>query len=196
MLTSKELKTLEPFLEDINRECTFRELKGQAKSNNATQRSIRKFLDRGLLTERKVGNLKLYRLGQPAFIWLELYMNENLQKPVQLSMNILRRELVRTGSFFSIIIFGSYANSTQKKDSDLDVAVIVPQDNDDIRVAVGTASRRSILKLHPHIISEKDFRSMLSADYPNLVKEIRKNNRPTYNAEAFYMLYATLPGQG
>jgi len=193
MFTKKQLRVLEPFLAHLFREYSYKELKGKEKSNNSIQSAIKRFKDKSLLTERKLGTSKLYSLNQKnelAYPLLELMTQEKLSPIVKKSIVILKKELEKYTLFYSIVIFGSYANNTPKKKSDLDVAVIIPNKSPEknLKIAVHSAENKSLLNLDVHIITVDDFKGMLTAEYANLGKEIANQNLPVYNVEIFYKI--------
>lgn len=193
MYSKKQLRVLEPFLTNFFREYSYKELKGKEKSNNAIQSSIKRFKDKNLLAERKVGTSKLYSLNQKSesvYLLLELMAQEKLSLTVKKSIAILRKELEKYTLFYSLVIFGSYANNTHKKDSDLDVAVIIPDKSPEknLKIAVHLAENKSLLNLDAQIITVEDFKEMLTAEYANLGKEIATKNLPVYNAEIFHKI--------
>ncbi len=193
MYSRKQLRVLEPFLTNLFREYSYKELKNKEKSNNATQSAIKRFKDKNLLLERKIGTSKLYSLNQKnesVHPLLELMAQEKLSLAVKKSIAILRKELEKYTLFYSLVIFGSYANNTHKKSSDLDVAVIIPDKSleKNLKIAVHSAENKSLLNLDVHIVTVNDFKDMLTAEYANLGKEIATKNLPVYNAEIFYKI--------
>ncbi len=193
MYSKKQLRVLEPYLVNFFREYSYKELKGKEKSNNAVQSAIKRFKDKNLLMERKLGTSKLYSLNQKnelVYPLLELMAQEKLSLIVKKSITILRKELEKYILFYSVVIFGSYANNTHKKDSDLDMAVIIPDESfeKDLKIAVHSAENKSLLNLDVHIITVDDFKEMLTAEYADLGKEIATKNLPVYNAEIFYKI--------
>lgn len=193
MFSKKQLRVLEPYLVNFFREYSYKELKGKEKSNNAIQSAIKRFKDKSLLTERKLGTSKLYSLNQKnelVYPLLELMAQEKLSLIVKKSIAILRKELEKYTLFYSLVIFGSYANNTPKKNSDLDLAIIIPDKSleKNLKIAIHSAENKSLLNLDVHIITADDFKEMLTAEYANLGKEIATKNLPVYNAEIFYKI--------
>jgi predicted nucleotidyltransferase len=193
MFSSKQLRVLEPFLTNLFREYSYKELKGKEKSNNAIQSAIKRFKNQNILIERKLGTSKLYSINQNnelVFPLLELIAYEKVPLVVKKSIAILRKELDKYTWFYSLVIFGSYANNTSKKDSDLDLAVIIPDKSQEknLKIAINSAKNKSLLNLDVHIIVMEEFKEMLTAEYANLGKEIANKNLPFFNAEIFYKI--------
>jgi predicted nucleotidyltransferase len=195
LITTKQLKIFNIFSKNIFKEYTYKELKelSKEKSNSVLQNAIKKFLKEGLISERKIGTSKLYKINynnDKVYAYFDIGINENLNKLVKRSISIIKQELNKYSFFYSLVIFGSYANSTFKEKSDLDIAIFIQDKNKkkNFKVAVNSAENKSLIGLDVHIITAKDFLEMLSANYENLGKEIIRKNLPIYNSIIFYKL--------
>ncbi len=59
-----------------------------------------------------------------------------------------------------IYLFGSFSRGEERKDSDIDVAVVLSKkETDDIVGEVGVATIGIDTRIEPHIFSEKDFKT-------------------------------------
>jgi len=59
-----------------------------------------------------------------------------------------------------IYLFGSFSRGDERKDSDIDVAVVLRQkETDDLVGEVGVATIGIDTRIEPHIFSEKDFKT-------------------------------------
>jgi predicted nucleotidyltransferase len=195
MLTEKQLKIFGLLGKNTFKEYTFKELKASSKekSHSLLQNAIRKFLKEELITERKIGNSKLYTINhnnEKVHNYLGLHNQESLSKPVQTSIKYVREALDKEEIFYSLIIFGSYADRTFTKKSDLDLAVFIPNEikNKRIEIALNSASNKTLIEIDYHVITVKELEEMLKADYENLGKQIARKNLPIYNISIFYKL--------
>jgi predicted nucleotidyltransferase len=195
MLTEKQLKIFGLLGKNTFKEYTFKELKASSKekSHSLLQNAIRKFLKEELITERKIGNSKLYTINhnnEKVHNYLGLHNQESLSKPVQTSIKYVREALDKEEIFYSLIIFGSYADRTFTKKSDLDLAVFIPNEikNKRIEIALNSASNKTLIEIDYHVITVKELEEMLKADYENLGKQIARKNIPIYNISIFYKL--------
>ncbi|MBU1199804.1 MAG: nucleotidyltransferase domain-containing protein [Nanoarchaeota archaeon] len=195
MITTKQLKIFSIFSKNVFKEHSYRELKelSGVKSNSVLQNAIKKFLKEELISERKIGTSKLYKINydnDKVYTYFDISIKENLNKLVKKSISIIKQELDKYSFFYSLVIFGSYANSTFREKSDLDIAIFIPDKNQEknFKVAVNSAENKSLIGLDVHIITAEDFLEMLSVDYENLGKEIIRNNLPVYNSAVFYKL--------
>jgi predicted nucleotidyltransferase len=55
-------------------------------------------------------------------------MEGSMEAPVQAELDMLRDIIIQTVPVEQIILFGSYANGTPRKDSDLDLYVVIKDD--------------------------------------------------------------------
>ena len=134
MITEKQLRVLGLFTKNIFSEYTFKDLfiNLKEKSNNFIQLSIKKFLSENLIQERSVGTSKLYKINTDntkVYEYISMYAHNELTKPANESIKTLIEHLDKKMLFYSLVLFGSFAIGEQKKDSDLDIAIIVPDKN-------------------------------------------------------------------
>ena len=195
MLTKKQLSIFGTFIENIFVEYSYKELKrlSKEKSNNALQLAIKEFKKEDLIKEQKIGTSRLYRLNtenESVYHYLSITCQLKLPKQVYEEIKMLKRELEKYVLFYSLIIFGSYADNTYKKDSDLDIAIIVPDNSKDkeIKIALNSNSNKSLIKIDAHIITIQELLEMLKADYENLGKQIAIKNLPVHNINIFYKI--------
>jgi len=130
MLTQIQLKLFEPLTRNLLKEYTIKEIKESSgeKSNNAIALALKKFKDENIVKERRIGRSLLYTLNtdnEVVFNYIQLINNYKLSKSVLRAIERIKEEVEKHTSFFSIVIFGSYAIGKQTKDSDLDVAVFI-----------------------------------------------------------------------
>ncbi len=192
VLTAKQVELLALFrpFEEI----TFSELKKRARerSNNRLQQALAAFEDEGVIRKRGVANVFLYSLelanprthhylGLVTETWLG-----NLPGIDGKEIRRIRETILRTCPFSSIVLFGSFADGTQTKKSDIDVAVFTNEDAKPIELAIGGLRDRHFREMDLWVINKADFQEMLANEEFNLGKEIRKKHRPLHNAAGFY----------
>ncbi len=88
--------------------------------------------------------------------------------------------------FYICLIFGSYAQGKQTKNSDIDVCII--SDNKEINAEIEQITKTLPLKIHLLDFTCKEFISMLKTTELNVGKEIVKNRVLLKGAENFYEL--------
>ena len=133
MLTESQLKIFEPLTRNMLKEYSIKEIKEACgeKSNNAMSLAIKKFKEENLIKERRVGWSLLYNLNldnELVFNYIQLINTKKLPKSVLRAIERIKEDVEKYTSFFSIVIFGSYAIGKQTKDSDLDVAVFIEEE--------------------------------------------------------------------
>lgn len=195
MLTKKQLKILNVFQRNKFKEITWKQVKelSNEKSSSVIQNAIKTFLTEELITEKKVGTSKLYIINHKnnkVYTYFEIYNKESLPKQVLKSIKELEDSLDKHTLFYSIVIFGSYASEEQKKDSDLDIAVFIEQEDKRkiIEAVFKSMELKSLIKIDGHVITKDEFLEMLKVDYENLGKEIVRKHLIIHNPAIFYSL--------
>jgi predicted nucleotidyltransferase len=202
MLTQKQLYLLGLFQKNIYREHSYKEIKAYSKekSNSVIQRATRQFKKENLVFEKQVGTSKLYSLNQAndkVFVYLELLSQEKLSPLLKKSIEIIRQEL-SSFTFYSLVVFGSYAEGKANEMSDLDLAVFVPDpvQKKELEISLHSANNKSLIKIDYHIITETELMEMLTVKYENVGKEIWRKNLPIYNSLLFYRIINKLISNG
>ena len=195
MLTDNQLRILEPLTRNILKEYTIKEIKEDCneKSNNALALALKKFKEENLVRERRVGRSLLYILNidnDMVFNYVQLINTKKLPKSALRAIERIKEDIEKYTSFFSIIVFGSYAIGKQTKDSDLDVAVFIEEENKRkiIEGSIKSSELKTPLKVDGHVISKDEFLEMLKLDEENLGKQIVRKHLSIYNPHIFYSL--------
>ncbi len=145
-----------------------------------------KLKNEGLLQISKVGNTNQCRFNYKydGKIWMvEDSRRNTLLKNKNIKVIFDRVNDVEN-PFFTLLLFGSYANNKSKKYSDIDLCLITD-------VTQLNAKIKQIVRLLPLNIQLLDFtvdefRSMLDTKKQNVGKEIVNNNVVLHNIEGFY----------
>ncbi len=195
MLTKKQLKLLKPFLANIFKEYGQRELGRLAheRSNNAVQLALQAFDKENIVISQRVGTSKRYKINlgnEPSYDYLTLLKYDGLPKIVSQSVEGMKKQIEKYTLFYSLVIFGSYAVGQQHKDSDLDIAILLPDKTQEtnMKIAQNMASMSSLLKPHVQIITYNDMHAMLVNKDVNVGKEIARKHRAVHNVNIFYKI--------
>ncbi|MEK6889329.1 MAG: nucleotidyltransferase domain-containing protein [Nanoarchaeota archaeon] len=195
MLTKKQIALLKPFQRNIFQEYGFRELGRLAgeKSHNALQLALKQFLKEKLVKERQIGVSKLYQLNtdnEAIYDYLELIKYGGLPKSAQYSIDSIKKEIEKYTLFYSLVIFGSYAFGEQKRDSDLDVAVLIPDETQrkKMDIAINMSEIHSLIHTHIFAFTFNEFFEMLTNKEANVGKEIANKHRAVHNINIFYKI--------
>ncbi len=195
MLTKKQLKILEPMTKDLFREYMYKELKSLSheKSGNGFQLALNKFKEENLITERRIGTsalLKANLQNELLYNYISIINLNKLPKKQLETVHMLKNEIEKDVLFYSLVVFGSHADNTQTSKSDLDMAIFVAnkEKETEIKIAINTIKKMSLIEMDCHIITEGEFLDMLRADYTNVGKLMATKNLPLINAGIFYKL--------
>ena len=194
MLTRKQLEILKVFWENPWRGFSFSELKKELEESSSSklQKAIKDFKKEGLVKISNIGRTTLISLNfdnNKLFDYFSIFNWEFKNIPYDSLYNI-QREILKETEFFSIVIFGSYALGKQKKDSDLDVVIIVENKNVKKKVipVVKSVKRKTMNEIHELVFTRKEFLEMLKVDEENVGKEIARKNLVFYGLINFYKL--------
>lgn len=194
MITKRQLTILGIMAKEIFRGYTFNEIMklSNEKSNSGIQRAIKEFLNEKLLFAKKFGNVNVYYLNienLKVFDYLGIcYKEKSFGKVVNEDLSIILDEISRKDAFAIIIVFGSFVSGKNRTGSDLDVAIIVKKEKNNIKVAINNAEKKCLSEIHAEILDEEEFLKMLNINYENVGKEIARKGLAIYNTPIFYNL--------
>jgi len=181
MIHNTDFEIMNQFLGDYTREIYGRELIGKISlSQKGIALALSSLEKEGILTSRKSGNMKFFSLNhQFARIKDSIVMAEITQKTSFLSKHQTIANLFKSDERI-MGIFGSYAKSTQKKDSDIDIFIIGEKTSQDY------ATKAKVYDLNVSIkyFSSKEFKDLLKKKNP-LIREIIDNHIILFNVERF-----------
>lgn len=193
MITKKQFRIFEVFAKEPFAENTRKEIKikSKEKSNNALSLAVNSLIREKVIHEKKVGKSGILSLNldnDKTIYYIALCNNERIVPLIRLSLEYLQKEIEEITHFYSIVVFGSYAEGSQKKDSDLDVAVFIGKESErkEVEAAINSARLKSILELDAHVITEKDMLQMMKDKHENLGKEITRKHIALHNHRIFY----------
>ena len=109
----------------------------------------------------------------------ELFKN----KDIQLVFNRIKEV---KNPFYNLLLFGSYANKSNQKGSDIDLCLIT--DSSEINKEINSILSITPINVHLQEFTSKEFLTMLKSKEFNVGNEIVKNNVILHNIESFYEL--------
>ena len=193
MITEKQLKIFEVFAKNPFAEYTRKVIKEELKekSNNTLALTINTLKKEEVLIEKKIGKSCILTVNLDndlTFYYIALCNNKRISHLAKLSLETLKKEIIEETAFCSITIFGSYAASEQKKNSDLDIAIFIESKDKrkKIEALANSAKLKSVLELDVHIIPKAEMLEMLSEKEENLGKQIARKHLAVYNHRIFY----------
>ena len=145
----------------------------------------------------KAGILKIRNFGKSAKIELinspnplifqaeyerreELLKNKNIRVMLESFLSGLKTRL------FILLLFGSHAKKTAKKDSDIDLLFIVPGDTEDKKI--NSIADTIPLDLHINVFSESEFIEMKNSKKITVGSEAIEKNIILHGIETYYEL--------
>ncbi len=195
MLTKKQLEILNVFKKELFKSLSFSELKRELRESSSSklQRGILNFKKEGLINIEEAGKTHIISLNygnNKLFYYLSIFgleFNKNI--PFEILYKI-QDEILKETEFFSLVVFGSYAEGKQTAKSDLDVAVIIENQDVKKRIAprIASVKRKMLKEIHEQIFTRNEFLEMLRNEEENVGKEIARKHFVFYGLINFYKL--------
>jgi len=195
MATTKQIKILEAFRKLAGKKLTAEQIKKESSmnSNNFLYKALNQLLKEKVLISENIGKSKLYYLNlnnELVYSYYSLLAYEGLPKTVVYSLESIKKEIEKYTLFYSLVVFGSYASGKQNEKSDLDVAILIPDEvqGKNMKIAINMSEMHSII--HPHIFAFtfEEFFEMLTNKESNVGKEIAKKHKAVHNINIFYKI--------
>ncbi|MFH1211362.1 MAG: nucleotidyltransferase domain-containing protein [Candidatus Woesearchaeota archaeon] len=195
MITKKQMGILSVFKKDIFAELTFSQIKkgSKQKSNSVVQTALKRFRELELLKAKKIADVTVYSLNMDsntAMACLNLLNEAEIRekKLPKMILQAIQDRISRYTDFFTLIVFGSYAKQQAKKNSDLDIAVIVESEQTKKNIApyLETIKRRETTAIDYHIFTREEMLEMLEAEDENLGKQIHSSGTVYYGLIPYY----------
>lgn len=196
MLTKTQLKIIAYLIDNKDKLVGIRELAKEISCvYYLVQRNIHQLKEKDIIDIRKAGKTNLISLNQEAdysyLVEAEKFKRELFYKKYP-SLKIMLKKIIKQSksSFFILLVFGSYAKERARKDSDLDLLVIVSNQKqaEIIEKVISSIARISPIKIHETIINEKSFVSMFQKKELNVVLEAKNKHILIYGDELYYKL--------
>jgi len=195
MITKKQLKIFEVLVKRPFAEYSRTQIKTEAKekSNNALARAINIFKAEEVLIEKKVGKSGLLTLNlnnNLTFNYIALCNELRLPHLAKQAIKILKGCIEENTHFYSLVVFGSYAFNEQKKNSDLDIAIFIENEEQrkKIEAAANSAKLKILVDADIQVIVKEEMIEMLTNKEENLGKQIARKHLAVYNHQIFYGL--------
>lgn len=189
MLKKSHVRILNLFRKDIFLSKTIREISLLLKKDYPTiHRAVSELEKKDILSIRKAGNAKIceFNLSTETISILSfLDEQEALSKKIPNIDKILEfKEFIDD----IIIVTGSYANGKKTKQSDIDLVIITKNKVFKKQKLLENLTSLFLPKIHPIVISQKDFIAMLMEKKASFGKEIFKNRLIFRNTAKYYWL--------
>ena len=193
-LTSEKIRILKIWQNRIFQDLSISEI--MKLSNRKTKtwvfNTLKELVKNKILFSERKGNADLYSLdlSNPVTPQLLQYLEaeENSNFPLlDVMIEIINNVSLKN---YCLIVFGSYSDNTQKKNSDLDMCFIIENKKDEkiILPFMNHIKLNHPIEIDEHYITFSDFIEMLLIGEENLGKQIFRNHRIFYNADIYYQL--------
>lgn len=193
MLTNNTVKMLEAWNGDMFGELGISEIMkiSRKKTKPWVFNALKQLAASRLLVSRRKGNLDIYSLNMSnPLLWHALqYINaqKSLDFPrLDIVMEAIEKIPLRN---YCLLVFGSYANGSQRKKSDLDICFLVEKgDEKKIKPHFSDVKLASTIDIDEHYITFDDFVKMLLREEENLGKQIFRSHKLFFNPDIYYRL--------
>lgn len=190
MLKKNQIEVIDLFRKSPFLECSILQIKKKmmSKSYQRVYDAVKELEKNKILKVKKVGNTKLVSLSLnslsiPKISFLDEDGPENKKLP-NYEKIISLKEL----SKYLAIITGSYSKKEATKNSDLDLAVIIPDNENPLEIQKLLENLMLLFypQVHLYVFKNKDFIEMLLSKEENYGKEIFRNHLILKNAYIYY----------
>ena len=190
----KEIALLVPFIKQPWKDFTLSEIKILTKnrSHHYVFEALDKFAQKTIIKKEMRGNTNIYRLNEGTqildyFIMAELSTKEkSTHLPIRAIQQI--QEKIKE-AHYTLIVTGSYAQNKQKTNSDLDIAIIIPNEKSKKPYEIALKEGElAIPETHGFVFTEEEFYQMLINNEFNFGKECAKSHILIYGLEPYYKI--------
>lgn len=194
LFTKTETLILELLVSKPTRKFTIREISRLIKKDlKIVHTSIQRLLQKKCLLKDEQQHLHLnYHANIQDWAYIENLRKEKFFQQYPIIKIAAADFLKKTkNSFFVLLVFGSYAEGNHRKDSDVDLLAILPEEdkNNSLERQLNAIFSLSPPKLHLQVISQISFREMMAKrDEANIINESLNKHIIIFGAEAYYKL--------
>ena len=194
MVSKDEFEILDVFKNSLFEEFSIADVMRISKKRSKPWvfNTLKKLQEQNFLTMKRKANINLYsaNLNNPVLINSFTYMESQSLINFQ-HLNFISKIITNVPvKNYCLLIFGSYAENSQKTNSDLDLCFLVENKETEkkIKPFFNDLKLTSRIKTDEHYILFEDFISMLLRNEENLGKQIFKKHKIFFNGMIFYEL--------
>ncbi len=193
-LSGLEIKLIEFFLANITEKFGLRELSRKMGIDyKLIYVAVQKLIKKNVLITEKKANLSLCSLnlkGELTYIqFVEMIRRDKFFQKHK-DFEVFFQNVFDKIKYihFTLIIFGSFVNGKENKESDLDLLILAPKReiSEEIQRLINSESVLLKRKIHSITLNEEEFMSNLSDKKLNVVVEAFKNHILITGIESFY----------
>ena len=151
------LKALDYFFENPYSEIYLREFSRKLSiSANSANRFLNMFLEEGLITEKRIANLRYFSANMNSLTFRQMKIVKNVR---ELELSGLINEL--RGKCLTCVLFGSSSKGEDETNSDFDF-VVISKDTQSIKKIFNKFQKKFIRELSWHIMSKSEWKKQYS----------------------------------
>lgn len=195
MLTQTQLKIIAYLIDNQDKHLGIRELAREISTvYYLVQRNVQQLKNKKIIVLEKAGKtnlISLNQLAEPTYLIEAEKFKRMLFYQTYPNLRITLKKMIMQAKscFFILLIFGSYAKKP-RKDSDLDLLTVVPNQKlvKVMERVISSVARTSTVKIHEIIVAEESFVSMLQKNELNVALEAKERHILIYGDELYYKL--------
>jgi len=181
-------KILKVFYYSRNSAFHLRELARKTGLNeNSISRFLNNLVEKGILVFEREGNLKKFSVNKKYLpIIFSIYDEEKLEKLPILRKNAIKnyfRKILIKPIF--AVVFGSTAKENYKKDSDIDILLVVNSKTNN-RKSIESVKSQTGIKIQEFQIIEEDFLKELKNKKENVIQSAIESGFPVFNNKYYW----------
>lgn len=185
---------LEVWRKNLFRELSIAEIMKESGKKTKTWvfNALKLLVSNNVLNSTRKANLDIYRFNLENPLSLQLLQYLEAQSNLSFSQLNIISEIIEKIPVknCSIIVFGSYAENKQTKNSDLDLCILIENKEVEkkIKPYINEIKLNHPIKIDEHYVTSEDFVKMLLHEEENLAKQIFIKHRLFYNSDTYYQL--------
>jgi len=195
MLNKTQLKILAYLIDHQDKHLGIRELAKQISTvYYLVQRNVQQLRLAKAITLETAGKTNLVKLhpqaNQQHFLDAEAYKRLLFYQRYPTFKVALQKIIQQSEScFLVLLVFGSYVQQP-RKDSDVDLLVIVPtsEQAELLGSVIASVARTSTIRIHETVVPESSFRTMLQRKELNIAQEAKEKHILIYGDQLYYQL--------
>ena len=194
MIQTQKIKLLQSWKNRLFDELSISEIMKLSKKKTKPWvfTSLKQLTKIRLLLSKRKGNLNLYRLNLDNPLLIQTLQYLEIQdlldfKNLDLIIEIINKIPLKN---YCLLIFGSYAENKQNKNSDLDISFLIEstQLEKKIKPYLNEIKLNHTVGIDDHYITFNDFVRMLLREEENLGKQIFRKHKLFFNPTIYYQL--------
>ncbi len=194
MFSTKQLQLLEAWKTNLASELSLAEIMkiSHKKTKPWVFNTVKQLTQQKLLISKRKSNLDLYSLNLRNPFLLQTIHYLKIQPNLSFPLHTVIEQIISTTPIhtYCLLVFGSYAQGKQQKNSDLDLCFLVEDTTVEkkLKPYINELKLNFSVSIDEHYITFDDFIKMLLHPEENLGKQITRKQIIFYNPDIYYQL--------